>query len=60
VVEDVRVRVHGDTAVLTGRVTAKGRLGSGRDISGQYRYLRVFVRRDGQWRLAAYSAVLIQ
>ena len=42
--EDVRVRVHGDTAVLTGRATVKGQLGSGRDISGQYRYLRVFVR----------------
>ena len=42
--EDVRVRVHGDTAVLTGRATVKGQLGSGRDISGQYRYMRVFVR----------------
>ena len=58
--EDVRVRVHGDTAVLTGRATVKGRLGSGRDISGQYRYLRVFVRRDGQWRLAATSVVAIE
>ena len=58
--EDVRVRVHGDTAVLTGRATVKGRLGSGRDISGQYRYLRVFVRQGGQWRLAATSVVPIE
>ena len=58
--QDVRVRVHGDTAVLTGRATVKGRLGSGRDISGQYRYLRVFVRQGGQWRLAATSVVPIE
>lgn len=58
--EDVRVRVHGDTAVLTGRATVKGRLGSGRDISGQYRYMRVFVRQQGQWRLAATSIVPIE
>ena len=58
--EDVRVRVHGETAVLTGRATVKGRLGSGRDISGQYRYLRVFVRQGGQWRLAATSVVPIE
>ena len=58
--EDVRVRVHGETAVLTGRATIKGRLGGGRDISGQYRYLRVFVRQGGQWRLAAMSAVPVQ
>jgi hypothetical protein len=58
--DEVRVRIHGDTAVLTGRATIKGRLGSGRDISGQYRYLRVYVRRQGQWRLAAASAVPIE
>lgn len=58
--DEVRVRVHGDTAVLTGRATLKGRLGSGRDISGQYRYLRVFVKQGGQWRLAAMSAVPIE
>ena len=58
--DDVRVRVHGDTAVLTGRAAVKGRLGGGQDISGQYRYMRVFVRQQGQWRLAAMSAVPIQ
>jgi hypothetical protein len=58
--EDVRVRIHGETAVLTGRATVKGRLGSGRDISGQYRYMRVFVRQGGQWRLAATSVVPIE
>ena len=58
--EDVHVRVHGETAVLTGRATVKGRLGSGRDISGQYRYMRVFIRQGGQWRLAATSVVPIE
>lgn len=58
--DDVRVRIHGDTAVLTEHVTVKGRLGTGQDISGQYRYMRVFVRQKEQWRLVAGSAVLIQ
>src|SRR6266540_3056658 len=46
--ENVVVRVDGDTAVLTGR-----------DISGQYTYMRMFVKQKGQWRLAAMSVVPI-
>jgi hypothetical protein len=57
--EDVVVRVDGDTAVLTGKATLKGKLASGRDISGQYTYMRVFVKQKGEWRLAAMSAVPI-
>ena len=55
--DDVQVRVYGDAAVLTGRATVKGQLKTAadamQDISGQYRYLRVFVKQGGQWRLAA-------
>jgi hypothetical protein len=58
--ENVVVRVHGDTAVLTGRAMVKGKLANGTDISGPYTYLRVFVKQKGQWRLAAMSAVPIQ
>jgi hypothetical protein len=57
--ENAVVRVHGDTAVLTGRATVKGTLRDGTDISGQYTYMRVFVKQKGQWRLAAMSVVPI-
>lgn len=55
--ENVVVRVDGDTAILTGRAIVKGTLANGRDISGPYTYMRVFVKQKGQWRLAAMSAV---
>jgi ketosteroid isomerase-like protein len=54
---NVVVRAEGDIAVLTGRAMVKGKLANGRDISGQYTYMRVFVKQGGQWRLAAMSAV---
>jgi Domain of unknown function (DUF4440) len=57
--ENVVVRVDGDTAVLTGKANLKGKLANGTDISGQYTYMRVFVKQKGQWRLAAMSAVPI-
>jgi len=56
---DVRVRVNGDVAVLTGRATIKGRLANGTNISGPYRYMRVFIKQKGEWKLAAASAVPI-
>jgi ketosteroid isomerase-like protein len=51
--EDVQVRVHGDTAILIGRANVKGRFPDGPDITGPYRYMRVFVKQQGQWRLVA-------
>jgi Domain of unknown function (DUF4440) len=58
--ENVVVRVDGDVAVLTGRATVKGMLASGRDISGKYTYMRVFVKQKGEWRLAAMSVVPLE
>jgi ketosteroid isomerase-like protein len=58
--DDVVVRVMGDTAVLTGRAMVKGHFADGTDLSGPYRYMRVFVKQKGEWRLAATSAVSIK
>jgi uncharacterized protein DUF4440 len=58
--EDVQVRVHGDTAILIGRANVKGRFPDGPDISGPYRYMRVFVKQQGQWRLVATQITRIQ
>jgi uncharacterized protein (TIGR02246 family) len=56
--DDVKVRVYGDAAVVTGRATVKAQMtppgGTAQDISGQYRYTRVYVKQQGQWRLAAF------
>jgi ketosteroid isomerase-like protein len=41
------VRVYGDTAVLTGKAMVKGGFTNGPDISGPYRYMRVFVKQQG-------------
>lgn len=47
--DDFKVRVFGDTAIVTGRSTVKGAQ-NGNDISGQERFTDVFVRRDGRWQ----------
>lgn len=57
-IDDVKVRVYGDSAVLTARATLKAQFGD-QDISGQYRYLRVYVKRNGQWQLASFQVTRI-
>jgi ketosteroid isomerase-like protein len=45
---DTKVRVYGDTAVVTGKVDVKGVMG-GKDVSGQARYTRVYIKKAGRW-----------
>jgi ketosteroid isomerase-like protein len=52
---DLKVRVYGDTAVVTSRAEVSGTNG-GTDISGRYRYTRVYNRRNGQWRIVSFEA----
>jgi hypothetical protein len=54
------VRVYGDTAVLTGKAMVKGGFTNGPDISGPYRYMRVFVKQQGEWRLVATAVTPIK
>jgi ketosteroid isomerase-like protein len=49
---EVKAIVYGEGAVLTGRSDIKGTVG-GQDITGAYRWTRVFVRRDGRWQCSA-------
>src|SRR5437879_12608383 len=44
---DIQVRVYGDTAVLTGRTAQKGQF-KGKDISGQTRFTRVYLKQHGK------------
>ncbi|MBA3572409.1 MAG: nuclear transport factor 2 family protein [Pyrinomonadaceae bacterium] len=56
--DEIKVHAYGDTAVVTGRNTAKG-LDNGKDIGGQFRYTRVYVKRQGKWQLVATQATRI-
>jgi ketosteroid isomerase-like protein len=58
-VDDLAVRVYGDTAVVTGRTSPRGRTALGQPISGQYRYLRVWVKRQGRWQAVAFEGTRI-
>jgi uncharacterized protein (TIGR02246 family) len=57
-IDDVEVRVFGDTAVVTGRNHARGTQ-SGTPFDVRLRFTDVFVRRDGQWQAVASHATLI-
>ena len=50
--DDVRIRVYGETAVMTGRFTAKLESAGKTDMIDE-RYTAVWVRRDGRWQLVA-------
>ena len=50
--EDIKVRVYGKVAVATSRVTIKGQY-SGKQASGQYRSMNVWVKGPAGWQLIA-------
>jgi ketosteroid isomerase-like protein len=50
--EDVRVRMYGDTAVVTGASTQSG-VGDGKPFSGSFRFTRVWILRGGAWVMTA-------
>jgi uncharacterized protein (TIGR02246 family) len=51
--EDVRVRVYGDTAVVTGMWVSVDRRAGREFAERRIRYLRVYVRREGRWQIVA-------
>lgn len=59
VADDIKVRVYGDTAVVTYRSTAKGK-DQGGAINEQRLWTRVFVRHDGHWKLVHAQGTTIQ
>src|SRR6266853_4329171 len=46
---DLKVRVYGDAAVVTGKADVKGTLG-GQDATGQVLFTRVYVKKGGRWQ----------
>jgi ketosteroid isomerase-like protein len=51
---DMKVRVYGSTAVITGKADVKGMLG-GKDATGQVMFTRVYVKKGGQWQSVAFQ-----
>jgi ketosteroid isomerase-like protein len=56
--DGVCVRAYGDTAVVTGRVKTVAR-NPVRDLSGEFRFIRVYVKRGESWKLVAHQATRI-
>ena len=57
--DEVRVKVYGNTAVMTGRFTAKGKF-IDKNIDIRERYTAVWVKRRGRWWLVAEQGNLIK
>ncbi len=55
---DLNIRVYGNTAVVTGRVTQKA-MENGKDTSGEHRFTRVYVKEKGNWISVAVQATTI-
>jgi ketosteroid isomerase-like protein len=55
---DMKVRVYGDTAVVTGSDDEKSSY-KGKDTSGHYTWTDVFVKRKGHWEAVASQGTLI-
>lgn len=53
--DQISVRVFGPTATLTARDTTSW-IYHGRELSGQYKILNVYSKRDGEWKLCALQA----
>jgi len=58
-ISDLKVRIFGDTAIVTGRSSQKGKE-NGKDYSGDYRFTRVYVKQNGRWITVALQTTLIQ
>ncbi|HYG99650.1 MAG TPA: nuclear transport factor 2 family protein [Terriglobales bacterium] len=54
-----KLQVHGDVAIDIGRVTLEGTKYGGQEGSGDYRYMNVWVKRQGQWQMLANQITLI-
>jgi len=56
---ETKVHVYNSTtALVTAKVDAKGKLGD-QDLSGSYRYSRLYLKRGGQWQVVAFQSTKI-
>lgn len=53
-VSDMKVRVYGETAVVTGKAGVKGTIG-GRELKGPVMFTRVYVKKNGKWQSVSFQ-----
>ena len=53
--QDIKVNLYGDTAVLTGKTIFTG-TAHDQPFGGSYRWTDVFVQRNGRWQVVASQA----
>lgn len=69
-VDDLKIRFHGDTALISGRLTIKYQFiehqtsssqtqSQNPSIVDQERFLKVYVKTEGRWRLVAQQATFV-
>ncbi|MFZ0961773.1 MAG: nuclear transport factor 2 family protein [Terriglobia bacterium] len=51
----VKVRIYGSTAVVTGTASFKAKA-KGQEVSVELEYLEVFAKQDGRWQLVAWQS----
>jgi ketosteroid isomerase-like protein len=60
VVDNMKVHVYGDSAVVFGRSTIKGQF-KGEDFSGQYQWTDTWIKKAGRWQcVASHSSKIAQ
>jgi len=55
---DMKVKLYGDCAVVTGRTKLKGKY-KGEEVQDQFRWTDTFVRRKGRWQIVASQATSV-
>ncbi|WP_426341612.1 nuclear transport factor 2 family protein [Pseudoduganella sp. S-14] len=58
-VEDMDIRFYGDVALVSGRTRMTGSY-DGKPFGSHYRYIDVYVRKDGKWRVASVQITPVQ
>lgn len=56
--DDTHVRIHGNTAVVSGRATSKGYLND-QWMSGSAQFIRKYTKRLGRWQMTSSSSTAI-
>jgi len=57
-VEEFEVRLYGDTALLSGRTHMTGKY-DGQAFESNYRYIDIYVRRNGAWKIVSVQITRI-
>lgn len=57
--DDVKVRVYGDTAVVTGRSKSTRAARDNALVTGQVRFTRVYTKQSGRWQVVAAQSTPI-